>query len=148
MDYKPNPDYLTQYQSDMERQAIEQAQNFLRRYGILPPAGTPPPMANQNNGDLVTIPVTSMEHAENAPVDAFRTFIYPNFQSNEIYVKKIDGDGKPMTTIYLPKGKEMEKSFEDLMKKVLATMSYVDEQMKSINEKMDKWDSKKKESVE
>lgn len=138
----PDPNrYLSQYQYEMEKQAIEQAKDFLRRYGILPPEGTPiaPAAATQaqgNSGDLVTIPVTNKEHAENAPVDAFRTFMYPNFAAGEIYVKKLGEDGKAVVDTYLPRGAELTKTFEEMMKKIMGTMAYIDERMKSIENKL------------
>ena len=142
-----NPDYLSSYRNEMERQAIEQAQEFLRRYGIFTPNGqqtAPSQPSSGMSGDLVTIPVASLEQAENAPVDAFRTFLYPNFQASEIYLKKVGEDGKHIVQTYLPKGLEQSKAFEDITKKILATMSYIDERMKSMEEKFDKHQSRLK----
>jgi len=125
----------------MEKQAIEQAQNFLRRYGLLPPTTPPANLANpaspSNNsgGDIVTIPVVSMEQADNAPVDAFRTFIYPNFPGNEIYVKKLDESGKPLTQIFLPRGSEITKVFDDISKRILDSLVEIDKRLKAIEAK-------------
>jgi len=134
-----NPEYLTHYKSEMERQAIAQAQEFLRRYGIYPPAGAPvdqsvQPVANGNN--LVTIPVASEEQVTNAPIDAFRTFIYPNLDSREIYVKKMGDNGKEEVCVYLPKGHEVEKEFENTSKKVLDALASFDTRMKAIEDKL------------
>ena len=137
--FNPNPqNYFGQFQNEMERQAISQAQDFLRRYGLFPPAGqeqaqsTTPPASN---GDLVTIPVISMEQADNAPIDAFRTFIYPNFSGNEIYVKKIDDTGKAEIKTYLPKGMELTKGYEDMSRRILDTLADIDKRLKGIERK-------------
>jgi len=134
-----NPDYLANYKSEMERQAIAQAQEFLRRYGIYPPSGNPvdqstQPVANGNN--LVTIPVASEEQVTNAPIDAFRTFIYPNLDSREIYVKKMGDNGKEEVQVFLPKGHEVEKEFQMTSNKVLEALASFDERMKKIEEKL------------
>jgi len=149
-----NPEQLSQYRNEMEKQAIDQAQEFLRRYGITvnnpgnpsqqPSTPRSAPAMPSNSGDLVTIPVSSLEHAENAPVDAFRTFIYPNFNASEIYIKKTGDDGKASFQTYLPKGAEMGKAFEDMMKKIMGTMGYIDERMKALEEKIEKLSVKEK----
>lgn len=128
-----NIDYLSQYRSDMEKQLVGQAQDLLRRY--LPPSNPVPSTVSGSSGEIITIPVSALEHAENAPVDAFRTFIYPNLAGNEIYVKKMSDDGNAVTTIYLPKGTEQSKAFDEITKKIFATMSYIDQRMKAIEDK-------------
>jgi len=142
--YGTNPDYLSGFRSEMERQAIQQAQDFLQRYGITThqPKGNSPVQGTSSlpaggNNDLVTIPVTAIEHAENAPVDAFRTFLYPNFDANEIYVKKLGEDGKPELLKFTIKGSEIGKVFEDITKKILGTLDFVNERMKAIEIKLE-----------
>ena len=132
---QPGNDYLSQYRTELEKQSIEQAQNFLRRYGLFPPPGTTPatnaPPATPNS-DLVTIPVSTLDQAENAPVDAFRTFIYPNFNAGEIYVKKIDDSGKSNLQIFIPKGTEMGKHYEDSSKKIMESLSGIEGRLKTL----------------
>lgn len=134
--YNSSPDYLKHYRSELERQAISQAQEFLRRYGLIPPnEQEPPPYPPPSNGDLVTIPVTSIEQADNAPIDSYRTFIYPNFSSNEIYVKKTDENGNAETQIYMPKGTEQAKVLEDMSTKILGALADINKRLKSLEKK-------------
>jgi len=131
-----SPDFMTHYKSEMERNAIAQAQDFLRRYGLFPPPGsTVEPSTAAPQGDLVTIPVSSQEQVTAAPIDAFRTFLYPNFANREIYVKKMGVDGKEEITVYLPKGHEAEKAHEETSRKVIEALAAFDTRLKGIEDK-------------
>ena len=127
----------------MERQAVAQAQEFLRRYNLYPatdPSAVPSSTPNeptQSAGNIVMIPVANSAQVENAPIDAFRTFIYPNLENREIHVKKMGDSGKEEIIVYLPKGIELEKEFMDASRKVTESLSSFEERLKCIEEKLD-----------
>jgi len=84
------------------------------------PTYTPPQFPQQNNSPrLVCKQVGSIEEAKGAIIDPFSLFVFVDFSTGKIYVKKMGNDGKSEFFIYSQEpGQTPADPIEDLRQRI------------------------------